>query len=72
LVSKDNIDDRKSMLAKTARLKALRLAKEAEELATAEAAAPAKKPTVRKAAVRKKAPAPWPWAASSARKPDEA
>jgi hypothetical protein len=55
---KEANDDRKAMLAKTARLRALRLARDAEEQRDAPAP-PARKPAVRKAP--KRTPAAWPW-----------
>ena len=58
--SKEAADERRTLLARTARLRELRLAKEAEELKAA-GAAPAKKPAVRKAVKKKRTPAPWPW-----------
>ena len=72
MASKDYTDERKAMMAKTARLKALRLAKEAEDLASA-GAEPAKKAAApRKAVKKKRMPAPWPWAATAPRKAGEA
>ncbi len=53
--SKDYTDEKKALAAKTARLRELRLAKEAEDLAALPPAA-AKAPTVRKAVVRKRKP----------------
>jgi hypothetical protein len=60
---KEANDDRKAMLAKTARLRELRLARDAEEQRNA-VAAPARKPAVRKTPKRR-TPAPWPWGAGS-------
>jgi hypothetical protein len=57
---KEANDERKAMLAKTARLRALRLARDAEEQRDAAAAPPARKPAVRKAPKRR-TPAAWPW-----------
>lgn len=53
MATKDYSDERKAMLAKTARLKELRLAKEAEDIRTAEPVTP-KKATVRKIAVKRR------------------
>jgi len=58
--SKAYSDERKILLAKTARLRELRLAKEAEDQQAA-GVAPPKKPVVRKAMKKKRTPAPWPW-----------
>ncbi|MDQ0474720.1 hypothetical protein [Labrys wisconsinensis] len=58
--SKELLNERKVLLARTARLRELRLAKEAEEREAA-GAAPPKKPAVRKPAKKKRAPAAWPW-----------
>ena len=71
MASKDSSDERKAMLAKTARLKALRLAKEAEDQSTA-MAVPAKKPPAARAVKKKRIPAPWPWAKTAPPKTGEA
>ena len=60
---KEANDDRKAMLAKTARLRELRLARDAEEQRNV-VAAPARKPAVRKAPKRR-TPAAWPWGPGS-------
>jgi hypothetical protein len=60
---KEANDERRAMLAKTARLRELRLARDAEEQRNA-VAAPPRKPAVRKAPKRR-TPAPWPWGAGS-------
>jgi hypothetical protein len=60
--SKDYSEERKAILAKTSRLRELRLAKEAEDRKasslTAEQASPPRKPRATK---KKRIPAPWPW-----------
>jgi hypothetical protein len=59
VTKKEVSEERKAMLAKTARLRELRLAKEAEEQKTMPVPPP-KKPAARKAPKRR-TPAPWPW-----------
>jgi hypothetical protein len=59
--SKDYSDERKAILAKTTRLKALRLAKEAEEQAASSLNLAPAKPKKPRAARKKLAHAPWPW-----------
>jgi hypothetical protein len=59
VTKKETSEERKAMLAKTARLRELRLAKEAEDQKTV-AVPPPRKAPVRKAPKRR-TPAPWPW-----------
>ena len=60
--SKDYSDERKALMAKTNRLRELRLAKEAEERkASSLTAVQASTPRKPRAAKKKRIPAPWPW-----------
>jgi hypothetical protein len=59
VTKKETSEERKAMLAKTARLRELRLAKEAEDQKTVVVPPPRRAP-VRKAPKRR-TPAPWPW-----------
>ena len=73
MASSDYTDERKALRAKTAQLKALRLAQEAKVSAEQEAKPSASGPAARKVVKKKKrTPAPWPWAATAKQKTDKA